>query len=69
VPTREIAEAIGRRLNLPAQSLPIEDFAGVLVRLLSTDMPASSTFTRELLDWQPTYPGLIEDIEQGHYFI
>ena len=69
VPVREIAEVIGRHLNLPAKSLPAEEYAGMLVPLLTTDMPASSTITQELLGWQPTHPGLIEDIEQGHYFI
>ena len=68
VPVREIAEAIGRGLKLPARSLPAEEFGGMLVPLLSRDMPASSTITRELLGWKPTRPGLIEDIEQGHYF-
>jgi nucleoside-diphosphate-sugar epimerase len=69
VPVREIAEAIGRQLGLPAQSLPAEEFGGLPVPLLSTDMPASSAITQELLGWWPTHPGLIEDIEQGHYFI
>jgi nucleoside-diphosphate-sugar epimerase len=69
VPVREIAEAIGRQLGLPAQSLPAEEFGGLPVPLLSTDMPASSAITQELLGWRPTHPGLIEDIEQGHYFI
>jgi nucleoside-diphosphate-sugar epimerase len=69
VRVREIAEAIGRHLNLPARSLPAGEYDGMLVRLLSTDMPASSTITQELLGWKPTHPGLIEDIEQGHYFI
>jgi nucleoside-diphosphate-sugar epimerase len=68
VPVREIAEAIGRHLNLPARSLPAEEYGGMLVPLLSTDMPASSTITQELLGWHPTHPGLIEDIGQGHYF-
>ena len=68
VPLREIAEAIGRSLSLPARSLPAEDLRPMLVPLLSTDMPASSTLTQELLGWKPTHPGLIEDIEQGHYF-
>ncbi len=68
VPVRDIAEAIGRQLNLPARSVPAEEFAGMLVPLLSTDMPASSTITQELMSWKPTRPGLIEDIEQGHYF-
>jgi nucleoside-diphosphate-sugar epimerase len=69
VPVREIAEAIGRQLNLPARTLPAAEYAGMLAPLLSTDMPASSTITQELLGWKPTNPGLIEDIEQGHYFI
>ena len=68
VPVREIAEAIGRHLNLPARSLPAGDYEGMLGYLLSTDMPASSAITQELLGWKPTQPGLIEDIEQGHYF-
>jgi nucleoside-diphosphate-sugar epimerase len=68
VPVRAIAEAIGRNLNLPARSLPAEEYGGMLVHLLSTDMPASSAITQELLGWKPTHPGLIEDIEQGHYF-
>jgi nucleoside-diphosphate-sugar epimerase len=68
VPVREIAEAIGRHLNLPAKSLPADEYGGMLVPLLSTDMPASSTITQQLLGWKPTHPGLIEDIEQGHYF-
>ncbi len=68
VPLREIAEAIGRGLNLPSRSLPAGEYPGMLVPLLSTDMPASSTLTQELLGWKPAGPGLIEDIDQGHYF-
>jgi nucleoside-diphosphate-sugar epimerase len=68
VPVLQIAEVIGRHLNLPARSLPAEDFGGMLGYLLGTDMPASSAITQELLGWKPTHPGLIEDIEQGHYF-
>jgi hypothetical protein len=37
----------------------------MLAPVLSTDMPASSAITQELLGWKPTHPGLIEDIEQG----
>jgi nucleoside-diphosphate-sugar epimerase len=68
VPVRDIAEAIGRHLNLPASSLPADHFPGMFAILLGTDMPASSTLTQELLAWKPARPGLIEDIDQGHYF-
>lgn len=68
VTVREIAETIGRHLMLPARSLPAGDFEGMLVRLLSTDMPASSLITQQLTGWKPIHPGLIDDLEQGHYF-
>jgi nucleoside-diphosphate-sugar epimerase len=68
VPVREIAEAIGHHLDLPAKSLPAGEYEGMLVNLLSTDMPASSAITQNLMGWKPTHPGLIEDIEEDHYF-
>jgi nucleoside-diphosphate-sugar epimerase len=68
VAVREIAEAIGRHLNLPARSLSADDFGAPLAPLLSIDMPASSAITQQLLGWKATHPGLIDDIEQGHYF-
>jgi nucleoside-diphosphate-sugar epimerase len=68
VALREIAETIARHLNVPARSLPAEDFKPPLFPLLTLDMPATSTITQELLDWNPTHPALIQDIDQGHYF-
>ena len=68
IPTREIAAAIGRRLNVPTASVPAEDF-GFLGRVLAVDQPASSTMTRELTGWQPTHPGLIADLDDDHYFV
>jgi nucleoside-diphosphate-sugar epimerase len=71
VPIRDIAEVIGRHLDLPVKSIAPED-AGEhftwLAGFLGIDSPASSTLTRELLGWQPTHPGLIDDLDQGHYF-
>jgi nucleoside-diphosphate-sugar epimerase len=71
VPIRAIAEVIGRHLDVPVVSISAED-AGAhftwLAHFLAADSPASSTLTRELLGWHPTHPGLIDDLEKGHYF-
>jgi nucleoside-diphosphate-sugar epimerase len=71
VPLRAVAEAIGRGLELPVTSVSPEEAEGIfgfLALFVARDMPASNTLTRELLSWEPTGPGLLEDLEQGHYF-
>lgn len=71
VATREIAEAIGRHLNLPIVSISPEDAGGHftwLAHFFALDSPASSALTQELLDWTPVQPGLIADLDEGHYF-
>jgi nucleoside-diphosphate-sugar epimerase len=67
VPTRDIAEIIGRHLNLPTASAPAGDF-GFLGQILAIDQPASAALTRELLGWRPVQPGLLADLDKGHYF-
>ena len=67
VPIRDIAEVIGRHLNLPAASVPAEDF-GWMGQILAIDQPASSILTCELIGWRPVQPGLAEDLDKGHYF-
>ncbi|HUZ65386.1 MAG TPA: SDR family oxidoreductase [Acetobacteraceae bacterium] len=67
VSMRDIAEAIGRRLKLPAKSIAPEEaqaFFGWLGMFAAYDMPASSAQTRKQLGWEPTGPGLIADLEQ-----
>ena len=71
VPIRRVAEVIGGQLGLPVVSISAEDSSehfGFLAGYLAMDSPASSALTRDLLGWEPTHPGLIEDLEQGHYF-
>jgi nucleoside-diphosphate-sugar epimerase len=67
VAIRAIAEVIGRHLDLPVAAVPPEHFTW-LGGFLAIDGPASSTLTRQMLGWQPTQPGLIDDLEKGHYF-
>lgn len=71
VPVRSIAEVIGRHLGLPVVSVPPEeasDHFSWLGTFFSADLPASSALTQERLCWKPTGPGLIEDLDEGHYF-
>jgi nucleoside-diphosphate-sugar epimerase len=67
VSMRDIAEAVGRRLNLPVRSIApqeAQEFFGWLGMFAAYDMPASSAQTRKQLGWEPTGPGLIADLEQ-----
>jgi nucleoside-diphosphate-sugar epimerase len=71
VPIHDVAAVIGRHLDLPVGSISPEDAGehfGWLAPFIGMDSPASSELTRELLAWQPMYPGLIDDLDQGHYF-
>jgi nucleoside-diphosphate-sugar epimerase len=71
VPIRAVADVIGRQLGLPVAAVAPEDAAGHfgwLGAFIGLDSPASSRLTRELMGWQPTHPGLIDDLEKGHYF-
>jgi nucleoside-diphosphate-sugar epimerase len=67
VPVRDFGIVIGTHLNLPTASVPADEL-GFLGMILGLDCPASSALTTELLGWRPTRPGLIEDLDKGHYF-
>ena len=70
-PTREIAEIIGRQLNVPVVSKSREEAAdhfGWMALFFGMDGPASSALTRERLGWRPVEPGLIADLNAEHYF-
>src|SRR6202047_1309925 len=71
VPTREIAEAIGRGLNVPVVGKSYEaaaDHFGWIARFFGIDGPASSALTQERLGWRAVHPGLIADLNMEHYF-
>lgn len=71
VPMKEIAEAIGRGLNMPVVSKSLEEAAehfGWFARFASVDCPSSSTRTRSLLGWAPEHPSLLADMENPAYF-
>lgn len=67
---RDIAEAIGRLLDVPVKSIPLREAEGHfawLARFASLDNPVSSALTRRRLGWRPVHPGLLADLEEGHY--
>jgi nucleoside-diphosphate-sugar epimerase len=71
VPFREIAEAMGRHLDIPVKSVAPQDAPehfGFLARFVALDSPVTATITRKLLGWEPTGPSLLQDLEQDHYY-
>jgi nucleoside-diphosphate-sugar epimerase len=71
IPTREIAEVIGRHLNVPVVSKSREEAAdhfGWIALFFGMDRPASSARTQEQMGWRPVQTGLIADLDAEHYF-
>ncbi len=71
VPFKAIAEVIGRRLGVPVVSKSPEEAAahfGWFAQFAAIDVPTSSAKTRASLSWAPKEKGLIEDLDQPHYF-
>ena len=71
IPRKVIAETIAGRLGVEARSITEEQapqYLGFLASFAGLDNPTSNDRTRELLGWEPTHPGWIEDVRDGHYF-
>jgi nucleoside-diphosphate-sugar epimerase len=71
VASREIAEAIGRGLNLPVVPIPAGDAAdhfGWLAMFYGADIAARSEVTQQTLAWTPGGPTLAADLASGSYF-
>ena len=71
VPFRDIAEVIGRHLSLPVTGISraeADAHFGGFALFASMDVPASSVITQQRCGWRPAQPGLIADLDAGHYF-
>lgn len=71
IAVRDIAEVIGRHLNIPVVAKSPEEAAGHFgwfAAFTGLDCPASSKLTQERLGWHPTHTGLISDLDQARYF-
>lgn len=70
VPFKEIAETIGKGLNLPVISKSGDDIAahfGWFTHFATINCPASGDKTRQALGWEPREPGLIDDITAWYF--
>ncbi len=71
VPFKEIAGVIGRRLGVPVVAKSADEAAGHFgwfAMFAGMNVPASSQRTRERLNWQPTQPDLLADLDREVYF-
>ena len=65
---RDIATAIGKRLNVPVVAKTPAEAAkhfGFVAPFVSVDNPASGELTKERLGWEPTGVGVLADLEQA----
>jgi nucleoside-diphosphate-sugar epimerase len=70
IPRKVIAEAIAGKLGVEAKSIAEDEapqYLGFLAAFAGLDNPTSNEKTREVLGWEPTHPGWVEDVETGHY--
>lgn len=70
IPVCDLAEVIGKQLNLPVISVSPDEAADHfewMARFIAFDSPATAYKTREQLGWQPTHIGLIEDMQKNYF--
>ena len=70
IPRKAIAETIAGRLGVEARSITQDEapeYLGFLAAFSALDNPTSNEKTRDVLGWEPTHPGWIEDVRHGHY--
>jgi nucleoside-diphosphate-sugar epimerase len=71
IPRKVVAETIAGKLGVETKSITDEEapqYLGFLAAFAGLDNPTSNDRTRELLGWEPTHPGWVEDVTTGHYF-
>ena len=71
IPLKVIAENIGHHLSVPVRPIPevdVNKHFGWLGRVVGADLAASSATTQRLLGWRPTHPGLLYNLDHGHFF-
>jgi nucleoside-diphosphate-sugar epimerase len=71
IPRRVIAETIAGKLGIETKSITEAEapqYLGFLATFAQFDNPTSNAKTREVLGWEPSHAGWVEDLTNGHYF-
>jgi hypothetical protein len=55
-------------VSIPVDELMVPGYFGFLANIVTKSYPASSLITRRTLGWEPAQPGLLADLDNGHYF-
>jgi hypothetical protein len=55
-------------VSIPADELMVPGYFGSMSAVVTGDFPASNAVTRQTLGWEPVEPGLLENLDNGHYF-
>lgn len=55
-------------VSIPADELMVPGYFGSMSAVLTGDFPVSNAITRQALDWELVEPGLLENLDNGHYF-
>ena len=66
IPVKALTEALAARLAVPVAS-GTPDSLGFFGVMQTFDHLTTSTRAHELLGWEATHPGLLDDIAAGHY--
>lgn len=70
VPMKDVAEALGKKLGLPAKATPKQELAanfGVVGGIMTMAGPSSNEWTKEVLGWNPQGKDLIQQIGEWSY--
>jgi len=70
ITTRAIVEVLGEGLGVPVTSIAPDEAAGFygwMSGFVGMDLPASSAWTRQALDWHPTGPSMLDDLRNMDY--
>ena len=55
-------------MSIPLDELVVPGYYGFLANVVTKSYPVSNFVTRQTLGWEPTQPGLLAGLDNGHYF-